>query len=44
MIHIKMESVEKGIIQLISERNVKKLVMGAASDTRYSMYKAHRHN
>ncbi|ANM62082.1 U-box domain-containing protein [Arabidopsis thaliana] len=37
MIHIKMESVEKGIIQLISERNVKKLVMGAASDTRYSM-------
>lgn len=37
MIHIEMESVEKGIIQLISERNVKKLVMGAASGTRYSM-------
>ncbi|KAG7575064.1 U box domain [Arabidopsis suecica] len=36
-IHIEMESVEKGIIQLISERNVKKLVMGAASDRHYSM-------
>ncbi|CAL9237096.1 unnamed protein product [Arabidopsis halleri] len=36
-IHIEMDSVEEGIIQLISERNVKKLVMGAASDRHYSM-------
>ncbi|EOA27236.1 hypothetical protein CARUB_v10023345mg [Capsella rubella] len=34
---IENDSVEKGIIQLISERNVKKLVMGAASDGHYSM-------
>ncbi|XP_010508093.1 PREDICTED: U-box domain-containing protein 37 [Camelina sativa] len=34
---IEMESVEKGLIQLISEHNVKKLVMGAASDSHYSM-------
>ncbi|KAL1192134.1 U-box domain-containing protein 37 [Cardamine amara subsp. amara] len=36
-IHIEAESVEKGIVQLISERNVKKLVMGAASERHYSM-------
>ncbi|CAH8266103.1 unnamed protein product [Arabidopsis lyrata] len=36
-IHIEMDSVEEGIIQLISERHVKKLVMGAASDRHYSM-------
>ncbi|KFK37377.1 hypothetical protein AALP_AA4G249100 [Arabis alpina] len=36
-IYIEIDSVEKGIILLISERGIKKLVMGAASDRHYSM-------
>ncbi|CAH8389135.1 unnamed protein product [Eruca vesicaria subsp. sativa] len=34
---IEMDSVEEGILQLISNRGVKKLVMGAAADRHYSM-------
>ncbi|KAL0772249.1 hypothetical protein Bca101_037400 [Brassica carinata] len=36
-IYIEMDSVEEGILQLISNRGVKKLVMGAAADRHYSM-------
>ncbi|KAL1219159.1 U-box domain-containing protein 36 [Cardamine amara subsp. amara] len=36
-IYIEMDSVEKGILQLISQRGVTKLVMGAAADKHYSM-------
>ena len=32
-----MGSVEEGILHLISNREVKKLVMGAAADRHYSM-------
>ncbi|KAL0725325.1 hypothetical protein Bca4012_039924 [Brassica carinata] len=34
---IEMDSVEEGILHLISNRGVKKLVMGAAADRNYSM-------
>ncbi|VVB06493.1 unnamed protein product [Arabis nemorensis] len=36
-IFIEMDSVEKGILQLISDRGVRKLVMGTATDRHYSM-------
>lgn len=34
---MEMDSVEEGILQLISQRGVKKLVMGAAADRNYTM-------
>lgn len=34
-----MDSIEKGIIELISKHAVKKLVMGAAAERRYNRYK-----
>ncbi|CAL9245541.1 unnamed protein product [Arabidopsis halleri] len=37
IISIEMDSVEKGILQLISQRKVTKLVMGAAAERHYSM-------
>ncbi|CAH8269370.1 unnamed protein product [Arabidopsis lyrata] len=37
IISIEMDSVEEGILQLISQRGVTKLVMGAAADRHYSM-------
>nr|AAO63431.1 At3g61390 [Arabidopsis thaliana]BAC41832.1 unknown protein [Arabidopsis thaliana] len=37
IIYIETDSVEKGILQLISQRGVTKLVMGAAADRHYSM-------
>ncbi|CAN8254044.1 unnamed protein product [Cochlearia groenlandica] len=36
-IYIETDSVEKGILELISQRGVKKLVMGAAANRYYSM-------
>ncbi|KAL0714945.1 hypothetical protein Bca4012_021924 [Brassica carinata] len=36
-IYIEMDSVEEGILQLISQRGVKRLVMGAAADRHYTM-------
>ncbi|KAF8092426.1 hypothetical protein N665_0415s0045 [Sinapis alba] len=36
-IYIEMDSIEEGILQLISQHGVKKLVMGAAADRHYSM-------
>ncbi|XP_009116802.1 U-box domain-containing protein 36 [Brassica rapa] len=36
-IYMEMDSVEEGILQLISQRGVKKLVMGAAADRNYTM-------
>lgn len=35
-IHIEMESVEKGIVELIFQHDIRKLVMGAAADRLYS--------
>ncbi|XP_012083381.1 U-box domain-containing protein 33 isoform X3 [Jatropha curcas] len=35
-LHIEMESIEKGILELISSHCIRKLVMGAAADKRYS--------
>lgn len=35
---IEMESIENGIVQLISELGIRKLVMGAAADRHYSRY------
>ncbi|XP_048236169.1 U-box domain-containing protein 33 isoform X2 [Ricinus communis] len=35
-LHIEMESIEKGILELISQHGIRKLVMGAAADKRYS--------
>ncbi|KAJ1408635.1 Rossmann-like alpha/beta/alpha sandwich fold [Sesbania bispinosa] len=35
-LHIEMDSIEKGIIELISQHGIRKLVMGAASDKCYS--------
>jgi hypothetical protein len=35
-LYVEMESIEKGIVELISQHGIKKLVMGAAADKRYS--------
>ena len=35
---IETESIENGIVQLISELGIKKLVMGAAADRHHSKY------
>lgn len=35
-LHIEMENIEKGIIELISQHGIRKLIMGAASDKNYS--------
>ncbi|KAK1376874.1 U-box domain-containing protein 33 [Heracleum sosnowskyi] len=35
-LHIEMDSIEKGIVELITMQNIKKLVMGAAADKLYS--------
>lgn len=35
---VEMESIENGIVQLISELGIRKLVMGAAADRHYSRY------
>ncbi|XP_024996109.1 U-box domain-containing protein 33-like isoform X2 [Cynara cardunculus var. scolymus] len=34
--HIEMESIEKGIVELLLQHNVRRLVMGAAADNKYS--------
>jgi hypothetical protein len=33
-----MNSIEKGIVQMISENKVRKFIMGAASDKHFSTY------
>ncbi|WJX82980.1 hypothetical protein P8452_65677 [Trifolium repens] len=35
-LHIEMDNIEKGIIELISQHGIRKLIMGAASDKNYS--------
>jgi len=35
-LHIEMENIEKGIVELISQYGIRKLIMGAASDKNYS--------
>lgn len=35
---IEMDSIEKGIVQMISENKVRKFIMGAAADKYYSTY------
>ncbi|KAJ7951146.1 putative U-box domain-containing protein kinase family protein [Quillaja saponaria] len=35
-LHIEMDSIEKGIVELISQYGIRRLVMGAASDKHYS--------
>ncbi|KAL2892229.1 U-box domain-containing protein 33 [Bienertia sinuspersici] len=37
-LYIEMDSIEKGILQLIAEYNIEKLVMGAAADDCYHTY------
>ncbi|XWS46100.1 hypothetical protein CRYUN_Cryun14cG0034500 [Craigia yunnanensis] len=39
---IEMESIEKGILEMISENGIRMLVMGGAADKHYSKYKAHK--
>uniref|UniRef100_A0A5B6YL82 RING-type E3 ubiquitin transferase n=1 Tax=Davidia involucrata TaxID=16924 RepID=A0A5B6YL82_DAVIN len=36
ILHIEMDSIEKGILELISQNGIKMLVMGAAADKHYS--------
>ncbi|KAI8528102.1 hypothetical protein RHMOL_Rhmol12G0125300 [Rhododendron molle] len=36
ILHIEMECIEEGIVELISQHGIKKLVMGAAADKQYS--------
>lgn len=35
-VHIEMDSIEKGIVELIRQHGIRKLVMGAAADKQYS--------
>ncbi|KAJ4843644.1 hypothetical protein Tsubulata_020159 [Turnera subulata] len=35
-LHIEMENIEKGILELVSQNGIRKLVMGAAADKRFS--------
>jgi hypothetical protein len=35
-LYVEMESIEKGILELISQHGIRTLVMGAAADKRYS--------
>ena len=35
-VHIEMDNIEKGIVELVSERGIQRLVMGAASDRSHS--------
>lgn len=35
---VEMDSIEKGIVQMISENRVRKFIMGAAADKQYSTY------
>ncbi|CAI8613163.1 unnamed protein product [Vicia faba] len=35
-LHIEMDNIERGIIELISQHGIRKLIMGAASDRNYS--------
>lgn len=37
-LYIEMDSVERGILQLIAEHDIEKLVMGAAQDDLYHTY------
>lgn len=37
--HIELDDVAKGIVELIREHNIKQLVMGAAADKHFSVYK-----
>lgn len=37
-VHTEMDSIERGIVQLISQHKIRKLVMGAAADKFYSKY------
>ncbi|XP_057463553.1 U-box domain-containing protein 33-like isoform X1 [Actinidia eriantha] len=36
VLHIEMDSIEKGIVELISQHSIRKLIMGAAADKYYS--------
>ncbi|XAR63052.1 Non-specific serine/threonine protein kinase [Bertholletia excelsa] len=36
ILHIEMDSIEKGIVEFISQHGIRKLVMGAAADKHYS--------
>ncbi|XP_022735275.1 LOW QUALITY PROTEIN: U-box domain-containing protein 33-like [Durio zibethinus] len=41
-LYIEMDSVDKGILEMISENGIRMLVMGGAADKHYSKYKAHK--
>ncbi|KAB1214374.1 U-box domain-containing protein 33 [Morella rubra] len=43
-LYIEMESVEKGIVELIYQHGIRELVMGAAADGRYKKYKLPNNN
>ncbi|XP_028098766.1 uncharacterized protein LOC114298405 [Camellia sinensis] len=42
VLHIERDSVEKGIVELVSQHQIRRLVMGAAAHKHYSKYKPHR--
>lgn len=36
-----MDNVEQGIVELVAQRGIRRLVMGAAADKQYSKYEQH---
>ncbi|XWS35792.1 hypothetical protein CRYUN_Cryun20dG0026300 [Craigia yunnanensis] len=41
-LYIEMDSIEKGILEMISENGIQMLVMGGAADKHFSKYKPHK--
>lgn len=41
-LHFEMDSIEKGIVELVSQHGIRKLVMGAAADKHYKRYRTHK--
>ncbi|XVF33324.1 hypothetical protein REPUB_Repub17cG0158600 [Reevesia pubescens] len=41
-LYIEMDSIEKGMLEVISENGIRMLVMGGAADKHYSKYKPHK--
>jgi hypothetical protein len=41
-LEIEMDSIEEGILELISRHQIKRLVMGAAAEKRHQRYKQHK--
>lgn len=41
-LYIEMDSIEEGILKMISENGIRMLVMGGAADKHYPKYKPHK--